>query len=131
MPTLSEKTDSLKITTVDDNVKIAGKHFSVTFSESKGALISFKNKDREMLKSPLVPNFWRAPTDNDSGPNAGGSKMPQRLGIWKVRHLEGCRYQWKSRFFQCRKTIKRYRKSQSSLGFGCKRQRFRKYLYSF
>ncbi|MHC5093620.1 MAG: beta-galactosidase small subunit family protein, partial [Planctomycetota bacterium] len=91
MPTLSEKTDSLNITTVDETVKIAGGHFSVTFSESKskGALVSFEIKGTEMLKSPLVPNFWRAPTDNDSGPNAGGSKMPQRLGIWKDAAING------------------------------------------
>ncbi len=42
-----------------------------------------------MLASPLVPNFWRPPTDNDSGPNKGGSKMPQRLGIWKDAAVNG------------------------------------------
>ncbi len=89
IPTSSEKSGSLEISKPDDNVKIAGKNFSVTFSESKGALISFKIKGKEMLKSPLVPNFWRAPTDNDSGPNAGGSKMPQRLGIWKDAAVNG------------------------------------------
>ena len=59
------------------------KNFSVAFSKSKGALISYTIDGNEMLKSPMIPNFWRPPTDNDSGPNAGGSKMPQRLGIWK------------------------------------------------
>ncbi|MBN2594763.1 MAG: DUF4981 domain-containing protein [Sedimentisphaerales bacterium] len=83
IPTKSKKPDLLKVTDSDDDVKIAGKNFSVTFSKSKGALISLENKGKEMLKSPLVPNFWRPPTDNDSGPNAGGSRMPQRLGIWK------------------------------------------------
>jgi beta-galactosidase len=89
IPTASEKSGSLEITRSDDHVKIAGKKFSATFSESKGALISFKIKGKEMLKSPLVPNFWRAPTDNDSGPNNGGSKMPQRLGIWKDAAING------------------------------------------
>jgi beta-galactosidase len=79
----------LNVAESDDQVKISGKGFSYTFSKSKGALISFKSQGREMLKSPLVPNFWRPPTDNDSGPNAGGSKMPQRLGIWKEAAVNG------------------------------------------
>jgi len=83
IPTTSEKMDSLEINTSEGNIVIAGKKFSVTFSKSKGALVSLKTKGKEMLKSPLVPNFWRSPTDNDGGPNAGGSRMPQRLGIWK------------------------------------------------
>ncbi len=88
-PAASKTSDALNITTSDDQVEIAGKKFSVAFSKSKGALVSFKIKGKEMLVSPLVPNFWRPPTDNDSGPNEGGSKMPQRLGIWKDAVVNG------------------------------------------
>jgi len=80
---------SLKLTEKGDNVEIFGSKFAVVFSRNKGAINSLKIKGKEMLKSPLVPNFWRAPTDNDSGPNAGGSKMPQRLGIWKDAAING------------------------------------------
>lgn len=89
MPTASKKSGSLKVSTSKKILTIAGKNFSVAFSERKGALTSFKIKGKEMLKSPLVPNFWRAPTDNDSGPNNGGSRMPQRLGIWKDAAVNG------------------------------------------
>ncbi len=82
-PVESKNSNSLKITKSDGNVKIAGNNFSVTFSENKGAIVSLVIKGKEMLKSPMIPNFWRVPTDNDSGPNNGGSRMPQRLGIWK------------------------------------------------
>ncbi|MBN1457368.1 MAG: DUF4981 domain-containing protein, partial [Sedimentisphaerales bacterium] len=70
---------------VKDNgkIEIYGKNFSIGFDKKSGVLDSFKIKEKEMLVSGLVPNFWRAPTDNDGGPNDGGSKMPRRLGIWK------------------------------------------------
>jgi beta-galactosidase len=85
---------SLNVAREGDSVKISGKKFAVAFSRSKGAMDSLVIKGKEMLKSPLVPNFWRAPTDNDGGwpmPRSwrgpigsdGGSKMPKRLGIWK------------------------------------------------
>ena len=64
-------------------VKISGKDFNVVFSKSQGALTSYTLKGRQMLVEPLAPNFWRVPTDNDGGVNDGGSKMPERLGIWK------------------------------------------------
>ena len=66
-----------------DSIKISGKAFTAFFSKSLGALDSYEIKGRQMLVEPLIPNFWRVPTDNDGGVNAGGSKMPQRLGIWK------------------------------------------------
>jgi beta-galactosidase len=88
-PTASTTSDPLKIAESDDTVEIAGKAFSAAFSKNKGALVSYKIKGEEILTSPLVPNFWRPPTDNDSGPNAGGSKMPQRLGIWKNAAVDG------------------------------------------
>ena len=55
-----------------------GKEFAVTFDESKGQLVSLKFKGNELMKEPLVPDFWRAPTDNDFGNN-----MPERCAIWK------------------------------------------------
>ncbi len=33
----------------------------------------------ELLRSPIRPNFWRVPTDNDEG-----NKMPKRCGYWKT-----------------------------------------------
>lgn len=32
-----------------------------------------------MITTPLLPSFWRAPTDNDFG-----NKMPERCEIWKT-----------------------------------------------
>jgi beta-galactosidase len=45
---------------------------------STGLLRSFRKDERELLAAPLVPDFWRAPTDNDFGGN-----WQDRLGVWK------------------------------------------------
>ncbi|WP_230206949.1 glycoside hydrolase family 2 TIM barrel-domain containing protein [Novosphingobium sp. Gsoil 351] len=50
-----------------------------TFDRSTGQLASWRSNDREMLTAGLVPNLWRAPTDNDSG----ASWMLKTSGIWK------------------------------------------------
>ncbi len=64
------------------NISVRGEHFSVQFSRLAGALTSYRWGDTEMLKAPLLPNFWRAPVNNDYG-----SKMPQRYAQWKTASL--------------------------------------------
>lgn len=54
------------------------KDMSLSFSKFTGLLEKIIFKGYELLYEPVVPNFWRAPTDNDIG-----NKMPQRLAIWK------------------------------------------------
>ena len=61
------------------NITVRGEHFSVQFSRLTGALTSYRYGDAEYLKTPLMPNFWRAPTNNDLG-----NRMPQRYAQWKI-----------------------------------------------
>ena len=56
----------------DDNVNLSGTNFSVTVSKASGAITSYKFKGRDLLTSGPVPNFWRAPTDNEYPMNCGG-----------------------------------------------------------
>ncbi len=58
-------------------IVITGQKFSVSF-DSLGWVSSYRLNGREILKTALVPNFWRAPIDNDYGNN-----MPSRLKVWK------------------------------------------------
>ena len=44
-----------------------------------GGIISYRYRGREMLKTMLVPSFWRAATDNDRG-----CKAPVRFAQWKL-----------------------------------------------
>jgi beta-galactosidase len=57
---------------------ISGANFQLVFDAKLGVLQSFIYDTSEYIKGIPVPDFWRAPTDNDMG-----NKMPQRLGVWK------------------------------------------------
>jgi len=62
----------------DSIVRVAGEDFCLTIGKKTGAIESFTFKGRELVSAPLLPNFWRASTDNDDG-----NKMVNRLGIWR------------------------------------------------
>jgi beta-galactosidase len=57
---------------------IEGDRFTVTFDKRSGEIVSLTYEGKELIRSGPVPNFWRAPTDNDFG-----NEMPERLGIWR------------------------------------------------
>ena len=64
------------------NVGVRGEHFEALFSTKRGGLVSYRFGGREMLKDMPMPNFWRAPTDNDRG-----WQMPSHYGQWKLASL--------------------------------------------
>ena len=64
------------------NLGVRGKDFHVLFSKTMGGIISYRYHGREMLKTMLVPSFWRAATDNDRG-----CKAPVRFAQWKLASL--------------------------------------------
>ena len=64
------------------NITVRGEDFSVQFAKATGALTSYRAGGVEYLKTPLLPNFWRAPTNNDLG-----NRMPQRYAQWKAASL--------------------------------------------
>ena len=61
------------------NVGVRGKNFSVQFSSIQPGLTSYVYAGRELIEQVPMPNFWRAPTDNDRG-----NLMPQRYAQWKI-----------------------------------------------
>ena len=64
----------------DENaVTVSGEGFSVAFDKKAGVMTSFKKGDSELLKSGPVPNFWRAPTDNDFG-----NGLNRRSRVWRT-----------------------------------------------
>lgn len=62
----------------DQDITIKGDGFSIVFDKKAGLMSSFKSGDTELLKSGPVPNFWRAPTDNDFG-----NGLDQRCRVWR------------------------------------------------
>lgn len=65
-----------------NNIGVHGEGFSVLFSTLYGGLISYRYAGRELLAQMPMPNFWRAPTDNDRG-----NLMTCRYAQWKIASL--------------------------------------------
>ncbi|WP_461629193.1 beta-galactosidase, LacZ type [Labilibaculum euxinus] len=70
--------DLISIQENADQLNLTGKDFTASFSKKSGAVTSYKLNGYELIEDQLVPDFWRAPTDNDFG-----NKMPERCEIWK------------------------------------------------
>lgn len=58
-------------------ISISGNSFTAAF-DTLGRLHSYVSDSKELMKSALIPNFWRAPNDNDYG-----NGMPNRCKVWK------------------------------------------------
>ena len=52
--------------------------FIIQFEKSSGLPVSVKKGSASFIKRPLLPDFWRVPTDNDYG-----NKMVKKMGVWK------------------------------------------------
>ena len=57
--------------------------WKLAFDKSSGAVCSFMLAGREMLSSPLMPCFGRAPVENDLG-----AKLEKILGMWSYPDFE-------------------------------------------
>lgn len=59
--------DDVEIEELEDCFIIKGKTFKLRLGKITGAIenLSFRNLD--IISKPLIPNFWRAPTDNELG----------------------------------------------------------------
>ncbi|MCR5669975.1 MAG: DUF4981 domain-containing protein [Butyrivibrio sp.] len=66
----------------NNNLGVYGDDFSVMFSGTGPGLISYVYGGKEMMEKPPVPNFWRAPTDNDNG-----YLMTNSYAQWKIASL--------------------------------------------
>ncbi|MDN3654579.1 glycoside hydrolase family 2 TIM barrel-domain containing protein [Ferruginibacter paludis] len=52
--------------------------FAVGFDKKTGWLSSYKEGNKELLTAPVLPNFWRAVTDNDIG-----NSLQMRCAVWQ------------------------------------------------
>jgi beta-galactosidase len=58
--------------------RINGQNITINVDKNTGEITSYVFHGTELIKTGPVPNFWRAPTDNDFGWG-----MPRQLGIWR------------------------------------------------
>lgn len=75
-------TEPLEVVRGWNNVVVKGAHFKALFSSVTAGLVSYIYGGMEMLKTIPLPNFWRAPVDNDAG-----SLMQQRYAQWKIASM--------------------------------------------
>ena len=68
---------TLKVTVKDKAYTISGKNFSVVFDSLTGAMTSLHHDTVEFIVNGPVPNFRRAPTDNDVG-----NRLYDRAKVW-------------------------------------------------
>lgn len=73
---------ALELEDGEKKISINGEGFKAEISKESGALESFIFHDEQLVTRPLIPNFWRAPTDNDEG-----NGMPVRQSVWKSAGL--------------------------------------------
>ncbi len=64
------------------NIGVKGEHFDVLFSMLNGGLVSYRYAGVELIEKIPMPNFWRAPVDNDMG-----SLAVARYAQWKIASL--------------------------------------------
>ena len=68
----------ISVTNLEQELHVNGKQFTVVFDKTSGFLTSYIYNDKQLLQTPIRPNFWRAMTDNDRG-----SKLDVRSAVWK------------------------------------------------
>jgi len=68
----------LSVAQANGLVNLSGQGFTAIFDTKKGTLTSYMLGTLPLLKEGPVPNFWRAPTDNDRG-----NGMPSRTAKWQ------------------------------------------------
>jgi len=63
----SEDVPSVQLNENEDAWEISGKDIEVTFCKNRGTISIYRYKDKDLINVGPLPNFWRAPTDNDAG----------------------------------------------------------------
>jgi beta-galactosidase len=74
-------TAALNIEETSDAIMVRTARGTATFDKKQGTFASWKTTGGELIQSPLRPDFWRAPTDNDRGRN-----MARSQGVWRDAH---------------------------------------------
>ena len=95
----------LQLEQTDSQAVIRGSDFVATFDKKAGTLASWKANGVELIESPLRPDFWRAPIDNERGrlmhldhikdaqvlesDNYKHLKnLPKTQGVWREAHKD-------------------------------------------
>jgi len=72
------KLDKISYSQNKEITAIKGENFEVDINNKTGFIEQYKINGENILAQPVMPHFWRAPTDNDFG-----NGMEQRQGVWR------------------------------------------------
>ncbi|MCC3768013.1 glycoside hydrolase family 2 TIM barrel-domain containing protein [Streptomyces sp. UNOC14_S4] len=61
---------ALTVARTAQEITVSGEQFHLVLDRSTGTLSTYRHRGRALLTAGPVPNFWRAPTDNDIGRGA-------------------------------------------------------------
>lgn len=79
-----EDLPEITIDDLGDKYEIKGNEFKLSIGKKTGVIEAYIFRNTELLNSPLIPNFWRAPTDNDLGLfDETGQSAPSFDFSWK------------------------------------------------
>lgn len=74
---------SVELVVGNGNILVRAENFKALFSRMNLGMVSYVYGGVEMLPNTIpLPNFWRTPTNNDSG-----NMMPQRYAQWKIASM--------------------------------------------
>ena len=76
---LSQETESIKIKSSKNLIRVYNRNIEINFDKINGELIAYKINNNEYIDKAPYLNFWRAPIDNDYG-----NKLPVRSKEWKI-----------------------------------------------
>lgn len=76
--TAAPSSGSLKLDDEENAMRVSGDKWAASISKESGLLTELQWGGENLLLTPLTPNLWRAPTDNDFG-----NYMPDWAAVWE------------------------------------------------
>jgi len=73
----------VKLDDSQEDPVIRGREFRIIFDRETGTIASWVFLETELFGEGPLPNFWRAPTDNDFG-----NGMERRCAVWKQASMD-------------------------------------------
>jgi beta-galactosidase len=83
-----ESFPNLQLKETQEKIEITNGNLNVIFDKNIGSITSYSFHKKELIDQPLLPNFWRAPIDNDLG---YGIFLPKLIGRFIMNNF----YKWK------------------------------------
>lgn len=71
-----------QVNNCDVNIGIKTDAMSVIIDKTKGKMVSLQAGEKELVRVPIMPSFWKASTDNDRG-----NRFDYRHAQWKIASL--------------------------------------------